>query len=117
MSHARRSRRHPAGNPAKHGRHSQKERKVEERQPLCRDHRYAIRGAATKISEPPRIDEGKGLLVGNTIALVSAMAYDWTVNAIGPFGLTEYLGLALVWRALAVTAPFRAVARAVPGIN
>ena len=48
------------------------------------------------------------LLVGNTFALVSAMTYDKTVNAIGPFELTEYLGLALVWIALAVTAPFRA---------
>jgi hypothetical protein len=48
------------------------------------------------------------LLIGNTIALVSAMRYDWLVRAIGPFELTEYLGLALVWGALAVTAPFRA---------
>jgi hypothetical protein len=47
------------------------------------------------------------LLVGNTIALVSATRYDWIVNAIGPFELTEYLGLALVWGALAVTAPLR----------
>ena len=54
------------------------------------------------------------LLVGNTIALVSAIAYDTLVNAIGPFELTEYLGLALVWIALTVTAPFRAV-RPVPG--
>jgi len=46
------------------------------------------------------------LLVGNTIALVSAMTYDRTVNAIGPFELSEYLGLALVYGALAVTAPF-----------
>jgi hypothetical protein len=44
------------------------------------------------------------LLVGNTVALVAAMTYDRTVNAIGPFELTEYLGLALVWGALAVTA-------------
>jgi hypothetical protein len=51
------------------------------------------------------------LLVGNTIALVSAMTYDKTVNAIGPFELTEYLGLAMVWGALAVTAPFRAAAQ------
>lgn len=51
------------------------------------------------------------LLVGNTIALVSAMTYDKTVNAIGPFELTEYLGLALVWGALAVTAPFLAAER------
>ena len=49
------------------------------------------------------------ILVGNTIALVSAMRYDWIVNAIGPFELTEYLGLALVWGALAVNSPFRAV--------
>ena len=51
------------------------------------------------------------LLVGNTITLVSAIAYDRTVDAIGPFELTEYLGLALVSGALAVTAPFRATAR------
>ena len=44
------------------------------------------------------------LLVGNTIALVSAMTYDWTVNAIGPFEVSEYLGLVLVYVALAVTA-------------
>ncbi len=48
------------------------------------------------------------LLAGNTIALVSAMRYDWIVKAIGPFELTEYFGLALVLGALAVTAPFRA---------
>ena len=53
------------------------------------------------------------LLVGNTVALLSAMTYDMTVSAIGPFELTEYLGLALVWGALAVTAPFRAVERLV----
>ncbi len=51
------------------------------------------------------------LLLGNTIAFVSAMTYDWTVGAIGPFELTEYLGLALIWGALAVTAPFGAVGR------
>jgi hypothetical protein len=48
------------------------------------------------------------LLVGNTVALVSAMTYDKTVNAIGPFEVTEYVGLALIWTALAVAAPFRA---------
>ncbi|HEX6509289.1 MAG TPA: hypothetical protein VF221_16805 [Chloroflexota bacterium] len=53
------------------------------------------------------------LLVGNTIALASATRYDWIVNAIGPFELTEYLGLALVWGALAITAPFGAAGRAV----
>jgi len=44
------------------------------------------------------------LLVGNTIALVSAMTYDWTVNAIVPFEVAEYLGLVLVYVALALTA-------------
>lgn len=48
------------------------------------------------------------LLAGNTIALASAMTYDWTVNAIGPFELTEYLGVVAVYAALAITAPFRA---------
>ena len=51
------------------------------------------------------------LLAGNTIALVSAMRYDWMVNAIGPFELTEYLGLVLVYGALAITAPFLAARR------
>ena len=43
------------------------------------------------------------LLVGNTIALASATRYDWVVNAIGPFELTEYLGLVLVYVALGLT--------------
>lgn len=51
------------------------------------------------------------LLVGNTIAYISAMTYDWTVSAIGPFELTEYLGLATVYLALAVTAPFLGAGR------
>ena len=46
------------------------------------------------------------LLAGNSIAYISAMAYDWTVGAIGPFEITEYVGLGLVYGALAVTAPF-----------
>ena len=46
------------------------------------------------------------LLVGNTVALGSAITYDKMVNAIGPFELTEYLGLVMVWLALAITAPF-----------
>lgn len=46
------------------------------------------------------------LLVGNTIAFASAMIYDRTVNAIGPFELAEYLGLAMTYGALTVTAPF-----------
>jgi hypothetical protein len=47
------------------------------------------------------------LLVGNTIALVSAITYDKLVNAVGPFEMTEYVGLALVWGALALTSPIR----------
>lgn len=53
------------------------------------------------------------LLVGNTITFGAAMTYDWTVNAIGPFELTEYLGVAMVWGALGVTAPVRVAARPV----
>ena len=33
---------------------------------------------------------------------------DWTVNAIGPFELSEYLGVAVIYGAFGVTAPFRA---------
>jgi len=43
------------------------------------------------------------LLLGNTFALVSAMRYDWLVNAIGPFEMSEYLGLVFVYGALALT--------------
>jgi hypothetical protein len=50
------------------------------------------------------------LLVGNTIAFVSAMAYDRIVGAIGPFELSEYLVLGAIYGSLAVTAPFRAEA-------
>jgi hypothetical protein len=46
------------------------------------------------------------LLVGHTIALGAAMAYDRIANAVGPFELSEYLGLAMIYAALAVTAPF-----------
>ncbi len=48
------------------------------------------------------------LLLANTIGLVAAMRMDWLSKAIGPFELTEYLGLALVLGALAATAPFAA---------
>ena len=47
------------------------------------------------------------LLVGNTLAFVAAMTYDWTVNAIGPFELTEYLGLGAIYLALVVTVPWK----------
>src|SRR5262252_5062316 len=40
------------------------------------------------------------LLVGNTVALVAAMTYDKMVSAVGPFELTEYFGLAMIWAAL-----------------
>ena len=57
------------------------------------------------------------LLVGNTVALLAAMTYDKLVNAIGPFELTEYLGLLLVWGAFAITAPFRSARRLVPATS
>ena len=43
------------------------------------------------------------LLVGNTIAFISAMAYDRIVGAIGPFEMSEYLVLAAIYGSLAVT--------------
>jgi hypothetical protein len=43
------------------------------------------------------------LLVGNTIAFVSAMAYDRIVGAIGPFEMSEYLVLAAIYVSLALT--------------
>ncbi len=54
------------------------------------------------------------LLVAHTIALGSAMKFDWTMNAIGPFEMTEYLGLVLIYTALAITASY-AVKLPVPG--
>jgi hypothetical protein len=53
------------------------------------------------------------LLVGNTIAFGAAMTYDWTVSAIGPFEMSEYVGIAAIYGALAVTAPFLAAGRPV----
>jgi len=46
------------------------------------------------------------LLISNTIALVAAMRMDWLSNAIGPFELTEYLGLVMIYAGLAMTASF-----------
>ena len=51
------------------------------------------------------------LLVGNTIAFGSAMTYDQVVGAIGNFEMSEYLGIALIYLALAITAPLYKVAR------
>lgn len=48
------------------------------------------------------------LLIGNTVALPSAMTYDRLVGYIGPFEMLEYVGLAMIYVALAVTAPFQA---------
>jgi hypothetical protein len=47
------------------------------------------------------------LLVGNTIAYISAMTYDRVVGAIGPFEWLEYLGIGLIYASLAVTWPKR----------
>lgn len=52
------------------------------------------------------------LLIGNTIAFVAAMGYDQIVRAVGPFEVSEYLGLAMIYAALAVTAPFPQTDRA-----
>lgn len=52
-----------------------------------------------------------GLLLGNTIALGTAIRYDWIVDAIGPFELSEYVGVVVIYLALAVTAPFLAARR------
>jgi len=53
------------------------------------------------------------LLIGNTVAFVSARM-DWLVKAIAPFELTEYLGLGLIYLALALTAPLASALRPVP---
>jgi hypothetical protein len=57
------------------------------------------------------------LLVGNTIGYGAAMVYDQVVRAVGPFELTEYLGLALIFGSLAVTAPFGSRHRAPSGAS
>ena len=45
------------------------------------------------------------LLIGNTLTYPAAMTYDRIVGAIGPFEMTEYLGIALIYATLAVTVP------------
>jgi len=47
------------------------------------------------------------LLIGNTIGFIAPMAYDQIVRAVGPFELSEYLGLAAIYASLAITAGFR----------
>ena len=51
------------------------------------------------------------LLVSNTIAFGSAITFDRVVNAIGIFEMSEYLGIVMIYVALAVTAPFLAMRR------
>ena len=53
------------------------------------------------------------LLIGNTIALGSAMTFDRVVNAIGIFEITEYVGIVAVYVALAITAQLPVTARQV----
>ena len=76
---------------------------------------FGLLGSAIAVTAFRRGDRWAwwALLVGNTLAFASAMTYDWIVDAIGPFELTEYLGLAIVWGALAVTVPFRPAGRPV----
>jgi hypothetical protein len=45
------------------------------------------------------------LLIGNTLAYPSAMIYDRIVGAIGPFEMSEYLGIGLIYATLAVAYP------------
>jgi hypothetical protein len=70
---------------------------------------FGLMGSAIAVTAFRRGDRWAwwALLVGNTITLVAAMTYDRTVHAIGPFELSEYLGLAAIYAALALTAPFR----------
>ncbi len=51
------------------------------------------------------------LLVGNTVAFGAAMTYDRIVGAIGPFEVLEYVGVAGIYAALAVTVPFLVIER------
>lgn len=63
----------------------------------------AIAGTALRRGEPWA---WWALLIGNTITLLAAIRYDYLARAIGPFELSEYLGLVLIWGAMAGTAPF-----------
>jgi hypothetical protein len=53
------------------------------------------------------------LLISNTIAFGSAIIFDRVVKAIGVFEMTEYLGIAVVYFALAITARFFFLRRSV----
>jgi hypothetical protein len=39
------------------------------------------------------------------------MTYDWIAGAIGPFEMSEYIGIAGIYGALIVTAPFLSAGR------
>jgi hypothetical protein len=54
---------------------------------------------------------GAGAAIAPEGLRIAAMRMDWLSRAIAPFELTEYVGLAMVWAALAITAPFWAAAR------
>lgn len=43
------------------------------------------------------------VLIGHTIALGAAIKFDLTMKAIGPFEMTEYLGMAMIYTALIIT--------------
>jgi hypothetical protein len=45
------------------------------------------------------------LFIGNTVAFGAPMFYDRIVHSFGPFELTEYLGITLVYIALIITVP------------
>jgi len=93
---------------------------------LIVDVAYVAWGAMAAISPDHllRGPGGKGILPaayegyshGSWSQLVetSPLTAGWIVNAIGPFELTEYLGLGLIYVALALTAPFAATRRPVP---
>jgi hypothetical protein len=70
---------------------------------------FSLMGIAIAVTAFRRGDRWAwwALLIGNTLTYVSAMRYDWTVKAIGPFEVAEYLGLAAVYLALAVTVPWK----------
>jgi len=70
---------------------------------------FSLMGIAISITAFRRGDPWAwwALLAGNTITYISAMTFDQIVHAVGPFEVTEYLGLAAVFFALAVTVPWK----------
>ncbi len=72
---------------------------------------FSLMGIAITVTAFRRGDRWAwwALLVGNTLTYISAMTYDQIARAVGPFELTEYIGLAAIYFALAVTIPFHSV--------